>query len=279
LLGIELIDNSTTQGNEYVKIRAMAGVGWDYFVAYSVEHGLFGLENLSLIPGTVGASPIQNIGAYGVEVRDFIDYVEAYDIKARKFVVFHNVECQFKYRDSMFKHEGIGHYIIIAVVFKLLRNPNLVVSYGDVKQQMAAIINPTAKDLRQCIIKIRQSKLPDPKLIGNVGSFFHNPILNNDKIELLKHDFFGIPVYAVDDAHSKVSAGWTIDNLGLKGYRQGNLGIYAKQALVIVNYAGTDTDTGVEVTKIDLLEFARMVQQKVQDKYGIELNIEPIIIK
>ena len=281
LLGIELLNNVNNTNSNVNRVKVMAGEPWDYFVAYSLEHNLYGLENLSLIPGTVGASPIQNIGAYGVEVKDFIDYVEAYDTVTQKMVVLHNSECQFKYRDSMFKHTDGGRYIITAVVFKLLRTPSLVVNYGDVKQHMEALgrVTWSVHDLRECIIKIRQSKLPDPKMIGNVGSFFHNPILNNDDIKILQQDFPNMPIHAVNDTCSKISAGWLIDNLGLKGYREGNLGIYAKQALVIVNYVGTDTDERTAVTQNILLNFAHMVQKKVLERYNIVLNIEPIIIE
>jgi len=264
LSGIDCIE----EHSEYVLIKAMAGVIWDEFVAYTINKGWFGLENLSLIPGTVGASPIQNIGAYGAEVADFIEYVEVYDIQTNTVKQINNAGCNFSYRNSIFKLRP--NYIVIAVTFRLLKDAILNYKYADLSKCLTDITNLTALDLRNCIIKIRQAKLPDPNQIGNVGSFFHNPILNNAKVNPLKLAYPGMPVYILDDDNSKVSAGWLIDNLDLKGFRQNNLGVYPKQALVLVNY---DSSTQTEV-----LEFARMIQDKVKAKYGISLNIEPIII-
>lgn len=254
--------------NDTVLIKAMAGVIWDDFVSYTINNGWFGLENLSLIPGTIGASPIQNIGAYGVEVKDFIEYVEVYSIKDKSLVKLSNKECKFTYRNSFLKNNN--NYIVTAVVFRLSIIAKLNISYGDIARQMEKIDLPTAKDLRKCIIKTRQSKLPDPKVIGNVGSFFHNPILSNDKVENLKQKYPNLPIFSYDESHSKVSAGWLIDNLGLKGFRQGNVGVYEKQALVLVNHAIAD--------QAEILAFAKLIQDKVYKNYDIKLNIEPIII-
>lgn len=252
-----------------VLVRAMAGEKWDGFVEYTTTHGFFGLENLSLIPGTVGAAPIQNIGAYGVEVCDFIEYVEVYDILEERFKVINNKDCGFKYRHSIFK--TLPNLIVTAVVFRLLKEPFLNLAYVDVAKCMSGMEKPTPLDLRNCVIQIRQAKLPDPEIIPNVGSFFHNPILANDKVDELKHKYINLPVFRVDDNYSKVSAGWLIDNLGLKGYREDKVGTYVKQALVLVNYT--------DATQLDILNFAEMIKNKIKSVYDIDLNIEPIIIQ
>lgn len=253
---------------EHVLIKAMAGETWDDFVAHCLDHGWFGLENLSLIPGTVGAAPIQNIGAYGVEVKDFIESVEVYDIATRQMWILNNSDCAFSYRNSRFKTDA--NLIVVAVTFRLLKTSRLNVKYGDVAKQLETIKHPSAEDVRNCVIKIRQSKLPDPNIIANVGSFFHNPIVTNDVVLNLQARYPHLPVYAVDEHRSKVSAGWLIDNLGLKGYRLGNMGVYAKQALVLVNYA--------DATQVEVLAFAKTIQEKVMAAYQVALNIEPIIM-
>jgi UDP-N-acetylmuramate dehydrogenase len=264
LRGIELLE---TRDND-VLVKVMAGEVWDSFVAYTIEHNWFGLENLSLIPGTVGASPIQNIGAYGVEAKDFIQSVEAYDIYKKQFIQLNNSECQFKYRDSYLKHNS--HLIVVSVIFCLCRAPKLNTNYADVAKAMAELTNPTALDLRNCVIKIRRQKLPDPAIIGNVGSFFHNPILDIAKVKQLQTQYPNIPIYPVNNEKAKVSAGWLIDNLGLKGYRQGNVGVYPKQALVLVNHGGAKAT--------ELLDLAYHIQNEVWINYAVMLNIEPLII-
>jgi UDP-N-acetylmuramate dehydrogenase len=264
LYGIDLLDSS----QNYVLVGAMAGVNWDSFVAYTIENNWFGLENLSLIPGTVGAAPIQNIGAYGVEVKDFIEYVEVYNIKTKQFSKLSNYQCQFKYRDSYLKHNP--QLIVTRVIFKLLRDAKLNTSYADVGKALAQLTSPTALELRNCIIQIRQAKLPDPAVIGNVGSFFHNPILDISVVKHLQLRYPTIPVYMINDEKAKVSAGWLIDNLGLKGYRQGNVGVYEKQALVLVNYGGADAS--------ELLELAYFIQKQVLVNYAVNLNIEPLVV-
>lgn len=264
LKGVKLIGQTDT----HFLIKAMAGEVWDNFVEYTIKNKWYGLENLSLIPGTVGASPIQNIGAYGVEVKDFIDHVEVYDVNLGEFRIISHEECNFSYRNSMFKTNH--NLIVTAVTFCLLKSVHLNISYGDVAKQVGEISNPTAMDLRNTIMGIRSSKLPDPNIIGNVGSFFHNPILDNSVVNSLRDQYAKLPVYAIDANHSKVSAGWLIDNLGLKGYRDGNIGVYDKQALVLVNHD--------KATKTELLAFASFIQEKVLGLYNIKINIEPIII-
>jgi len=265
LRGIQI--DSETDVNKI--ITAMAGEPWDNFVSWCCDNEAYGLENLSLIPGTVGASPIQNIGAYGVEVKDFIDHVTVYDFNTGQTIKFLNHECQFSYRNSFFKNNH--RYLVISVTFKLLKSPSLNANYGDIAKQLAQIKNPTPHNLRNCIITTRQSKLPDPAEIGNVGSFFHNPIIKEEEANKLLQIHPQLPVYSTDTAGlKKVSAGWLIDNLGLKGYRQGNIGVYHKQALVLVNHE--------PATQHDILKFANFIQDQVKDKYNIQLNIEPIIL-
>ncbi len=264
LKGINLI----REDKEYVILKVMSGEVWDEFVDYTLSNNWFGLENLSLIPGTVGAAPIQNIGAYGVEVKDFIVNVEVYDTVKNTFMVLNYSECNFSYRNSIFKTKP--NYIVTAVTFKLRKQAKLNISYGDLTKELSIFAEPTAHNLRDAVIKIRQQKLPDPKIIGNVGSFFHNPILPNTKVTELKNKYANLPVYPIDDNYSKVSAGWLIDNLGLKGYKIGNIGVYPKQALVLVNYA--------EATKKEIIELASFIQNQVFKMYQIHLNIEPIIV-
>lgn len=264
LRGIEIINNGTER-----IVTAMAGENWDDFVAYCTRNDAFGLENLSLIPGTVGASPIQNIGAYGVEVKDFIKDVLVYDLQSAQLVTLSNKECNFSYRNSSLKNNP--RYIVISVSFKLSAQPALNLSYGDVAQRMASIATPTPYDLRNIIIAIRQSKLPDPQELGNAGSFFHNPVLPQENVQKLLIQYPNLPLFTTaDPEYIKISAGWLIDNLGLKGLRHGNVGVYPKQALVLVNYGGA--------CQTELLEFAEWIQSQVKAHYDLRLHIEPIIL-
>ncbi|WP_298628094.1 UDP-N-acetylmuramate dehydrogenase [uncultured Legionella sp.] len=258
----------TKVGQEQI-VTAMAGENWDSFVAYCCSHGAFGLENLSLIPGTVGASPIQNIGAYGVEVKDFIKEVLVYDLQTAKLVTLSNSECQFSYRNSFLKNNS--RFIVISVSFALLTEPDLNANYGDVAHRLASLTNPMPYDLRTIIISIRQSKLPDPNVLGNAGSFFHNPIIPQKIAQKLCMQYPNLPAFPTNDPEKiKVSAGWLIDSLGLKGLRQGNVGIYQEHALVMVNYGGA--------YQAELLAFAERIQSQIKEHYDIELNIEPIIL-
>ncbi|RUR06818.1 UDP-N-acetylmuramate dehydrogenase [Legionella sp. km772] len=264
LRGISIQD----RGHERV-VTAMAGENWDDFVSYCTNHEAFGLENLSLIPGTVGASPIQNIGAYGVEVKDFIEEVLVYDLQSAQLIRLSNEECKFNYRTSFLKNNS--RYIVISVSFSLLSEPNLNLSYGDVAQRMASLASSAPQDLRAVIIAIRQSKLPDPHELGNAGSFFHNPILPKQKVQELLLKYPNLPLFPTTDPnYIKISAGWLIDNLGLKGARKGNIGVYPKQALVLVNYGNA--------CQAELLEFAHWIQVQIKECYDLNLNIEPIIL-
>ena len=265
LRGITITEN----GSEKI-VTAMAGENWDEFVAYCINHGAFGLENLSLIPGMVGASPIQNIGAYGVEVKDFIKEVVVYDLQTATLVSLSNSECQFSYRNSFLKNNS--RFIVISVSFALLTEPNLNANYGDVAQRLSSLTNPTPHDLRNIIIDIRQSKLPDPEVLGNAGSFFHNPIIPKTTAQKLCAQHPNLPIFPSQDPEKiKVSAGWLLDSLGLKGLRQGNVGIYQEHALVMVNYGGA--------YQTELLDFADWIQSQIKEHYDVELNIEPIILE
>lgn len=260
------VSMTTIDGHRMV--TAMAGEPWDDFVAYCNQNGAYGLENLSLIPGTVGASPIQNIGAYGVEVKDFIEDVCVYDLHDAKRVTLSHQACEFSYRNSSLKNNS--RYIVVSVRFRLLATPKLRLQYGNLAEMLAGVPDPTPADLRRLIINIRQSKLPDPQEIGNAGSFFHNPILPEKKAQELLVKYPNMPMFpTTHPEYTKVSAGWLIDNLGLKGHRQGNVGIYTKQALVLVNYGGA--------SQSELLRFADWVQAQIQNAYDVHLNIEPII--
>jgi UDP-N-acetylmuramate dehydrogenase len=265
LKGIQISDLD----DKHYLVSAMAGETWDNFVEHTIAQGAYGLENLSLIPGTVGASPVQNIGAYGVEVKDFIEFVEVFDLATGKQFRLTNAQCQFSYRNSLFKQQPT--WLICQVGFKLLKTPSLNLNYSEVNKHLAGNLQPTAADLRQVIIAIRSAKLPDPAFIGNAGSFFHNPILPVAAVTKLKTEYPELPTYPTANSELvKVSAGWLIDKLGLKGYRQGNLGVYAKQALVLVNHGAATQD--------ELLAFAKVIQAKVAAAYHVQLNIEPIII-
>lgn len=256
------------EDEDYVIVEAMAGEIWDEFVSYTLANDWFGLENLSLIPGSVGAAPIQNIGAYGAEVGDFIEYVKIFDIVDQSFKQLKPQDCNFSYRNSVFKVKH--NYIVIAVGFKLLKKANLNIKYADIAQYIKNTTEATALDLRNCIIKIRQAKLPDPKFIGNVGSFFHNPIITRQDVLFLKQRYEDLPVYDIDDKFVKISAGWLIDKLGLKGYQKNSISVYEKQALVFINNG--------ESTQTEVLTFAKFIQDMVKSTYNIDLTIEPIIV-
>ncbi|WP_435255068.1 UDP-N-acetylmuramate dehydrogenase [Tenacibaculum sp. A30] len=257
-----------------IYITANAGENWHEFVLWCVSQGYGGLENLSLIPGNVGTCPIQNIGAYGVEVKDTISKVEAIEIETGKLVYFSAEECQFGYRNSIFKNEAKGKYVLTSVSFQLTKkNHNLNTSYGAIESELSSkdITNPTIKDISDAVIAIRQSKLPDPKEIGNSGSFFKNPIISKEHFEKLKTAFPNIPSYVVSDTEIKVPAGWLIEQSGFKGKRFGDYGVHEKQALVLVNYGGA---TGKEI-----YELAQKIQHTIKDTFDINLEIEVNIIQ
>ncbi|MFY0629460.1 MAG: UDP-N-acetylmuramate dehydrogenase [Flavobacteriaceae bacterium] len=260
------------ENNVYVTVNA--GEDWHQFVLWCISQNYGGIENLSLIPGNVGTCPIQNIGAYGVEVKDVITKVEGLDIESSKRLEFSNDECQFGYRNSIFKNELKGKIILTSVSFCLTkRNHVLNTSYGAIETELdnQSITTPTIKDVSDAVIKIRQSKLPDPKLIGNSGSFFKNPVIPMTLFQKLKTSYPEIPSYPVSDTTVKVPAGWLIENAGLKGKRFGETGTHKKQALVLVNYGNA---TGKEV-----YELVKKIQQTILETFSIQLEIEVNVIQ
>ncbi len=258
-----------------VLVEAMAGEPWHPFVLWTLQRGLCGLENLSLIPGFVGAAPVQNIGAYGVEIAETIDSVMAIDTQTGEPRAFSNSECAFGYRDSVFKHGGDvsrDHYAITRVRFRLSRKFSPRVDYGELKTELqrAEIAVPAANDVARAVVAIRSRKLPDPAVIGNAGSFFKNPVVAADVAASLKARFADMPQYPASDGNVKIAAGWLIEQAGWKGRRIGAAGIHSQHALVLVNHGGA---TGAE-----LWALAEAVQTDVHEKFGITLEPEPRIV-
>ena len=255
------------------RIRCGSGETWDEVVAWCVGHRLFGAENLSLIPGEVGASAVQNIGAYGAEVKDLIASVEAVEIGTGRLCVFSHEECQYGYRDSRFKHEWKNKYLITHVVYQLSSNESRQsTEYGNIRSELdrRGIQTPTAAELRQVVIDIRNAKLPDPKVTGNAGSFFMNPVVERQKFEQLLAAYPDMPHYYIDADHEKIPAGWMIDQCGWKGRSLGRAGVHDKQALVLVNRGGA---TGQEI-----VDLCNTIRADVQKKFGIDIHPEVNII-
>lgn len=252
-------------------VRVDAGVEWDDLVAWAVERGLWGIENLSLIPGKAGAAPVQNIGAYGVEVKDVIERVHLYDTTTLHERRLEQRDCAFGYRDSIFKRALKGQVIITAIEVRLSKHPAPRLGYGDVEREVEARGGATLRNIREAICAIRRSKLPDTALLGNAGSFFKNPVVANEVAEQLLATYPAMPHYpTADPARTKLAAGWLIDQAGLKGVRDGAVGVHDRQALVLVNHGGA---TGGEV-----IAFARRVIDEVKRKFGIEIEPEVNII-
>lgn len=277
IMGIEVLDNKTLAAAEgddalcnpdWAFLSCGSGEVFDDVVAYAVEHGYHGAENLSIIPGEVGASAVQNIGAYGVEAKDIIYKVEAVEIATGRVVVFDNADCEYSYRQSKFKHDWKDKYLVTHVVYRLQKIFRPDLDYGNIRAALEAkhIAEPTAQQLRDVIIEIREAKLPDPKVLGNAGSFFMNPIVEKDKYEELAALYPGMPHYTIDDAHEKIPAGWMIDQCGWKGKNLGRAGVHDKQALVLVNRGGA---TGEEIVKL-----CETIQKDVKQKFGIEIHPE-----
>ncbi|WP_136466337.1 UDP-N-acetylmuramate dehydrogenase [Flagellimonas onchidii] len=270
LKGITVLE----ENDDEVIIKVMAGENWHDLVLWSLNKGYGGLENLSLIPGNVGTAPIQNIGAYGVELKDVFESCAAMEIRTGELVAFSNDQCEFSYRDSIFKNEAKGKYIITSVALKLSKtNHTLNTGYGAIEDQLRknGVVYPTIKDISDAVIAIRQSKLPDPMEIGNSGSFFKNPVISRKTYQKLKKHHPDLPSYQVDEDQYKIPAGWLIEQCGLKGERYGDAGVHEKQALVLVNYGNA---TGLEI-----LELAELVQKTVSQKFNIHINPEVNIIK
>lgn len=261
------------EDEDFVWIESQAGENWHEFVLWNIEQNFGGLENMSLIPGNVGTTPVQNIGAYGTEIKDTFVSCEAMNIKTQQIKTFSNSECNFGYRESIFKHEAKDQYIITSVVFKLTkRNHKINTSYGDILAELEKnnITNPGLKDVSNAVIAIRQSKLPDPKELGNSGSFFKNPIVLKSDFEAIHKKFPEMKFYEVSETEVKVPAGWLIEQAGFKGKRFGDAGIHKNQALVLVNYGNA---TGQEI-----LAVSRTVQKTVFETFGIHIEAEVNVI-
>lgn len=271
-LNLKGITEKIVNENE-VLVTAKAGENWHQFVMFCLEKNYGGLENLSLIPGNVGTSPMQNIGAYGTEIKDIFESCKVLNLETFELETLNADQCKFGYRDSIFKQEGKGKYVILEVTFKLTReNHTIDVEYGAIKSELESlgILNPTIQDVSKAVINIRQSKLPDPKVIGNAGSFFKNPTIPIVQYETLKLKFENIPGYTNGD-FVKVPAGWLIEQCGWKGKQIGNVASHKLQALVIINANGNATGK-------EIFDFSKMIIDSVKEKYGIELEREVNII-
>ncbi|MBG43380.1 MAG: UDP-N-acetylenolpyruvoylglucosamine reductase [Aequorivita sp.] len=265
LKGIEILKETETE----VFVKAMAGENWHAFVQYCIASDFGGLENLSLIPGNVGTAPIQNIGAYGVELKDTFVSSNAIEVETLKEREFTKDECAFEYRNSIFKNEAKGKYIITSVTFRLTKkNHKTSVSYGDIQKVLndKKIETPTIKDISEAVIAIRQSKLPDPKILGNSGSFFKNPVVDAETFQEFRRNFPEAPFYEVSPTEFKIPAGWLIEKAGFKGQRFGDAGVHKNQALVLVNYG--------KASGKQLWELAMEIQKKVKEMTGIFIEPE-----
>jgi UDP-N-acetylmuramate dehydrogenase len=265
LQGLEVLQEDT----KTVLLAVGGGMVWHELVLYTLEQGWGGLENLSLIPGNVGAAPIQNIGAYGVELKEVFSHLHAVDLQTGEVRVFQREECQFGYRHSVFKRELQGRYIITQVVFSLQKPPHtLQTAYGAIRDELAqaGITAPTIRDVSNAVIAIRRSKLPDPAEIGNAGSFFKNPEVPKDIFDALKGQYPSLPGYVVDATTMKIPAGWLIEQAGWKGKRMGNYGVHAQQALVLVNYGGAKGS--------DILALSTAIMEDIEARFGIRLERE-----
>lgn len=269
LRGMEVLK----QTDDSVWVEVQAGESWHEFVLYAISNDWGGIENMSLIPGNVGTAPIQNIGAYGREIKDTFVSCKALHLKTLEIHEFTNEACKFGYRESIFKQSVKGEYIIVSVVFKLTRRNHVInTAYGDIQAELAAqgVTKPTIADVSRAVIAIRQSKLPDPKVLGNSGSFFKNPVIPASQFDELKLRFPDIKSFPVSETEVKVPAGWLIEKAGLKGKRWGNAGVHEKQALVIVNYGGA---SGAEI-----LEVSKKVQREVFEQFGVAIEAEVNVI-
>ena len=259
------------EDNHSSTIEVGAGEVWHDFVLWNIDKNLSGIENLALIPGLVGASPMQNIGAYGLEVKDVITTVHFTEIGSGNSKILSNEDCNFGYRDSIFKHELKEKVVITKVIFKLSKTPLNKTTYGAIEEELKNLnLDPSPKNISTAVINIRSRKLPDPKILGNSGSFFKNPIIKTTQFENLKREFPEMVGYTISETKTKIAAGWLIDNAGLKGYRKADAGVHKNQALVLVNYGNA---TGLEI-----INLAKEIQEKIKDKYGISITPEVNIL-
>lgn len=257
---------------DHIYIKAGAGENWHRLVLHCIKNNYAGLENLSLIPGNVGASPMQNIGAYGVEIKDVFHELEGYNVEDKKLTTFLNKDCGFAYRDSIFKKKYKDKFIITSVTFRLNKIPKYNTSYGAIQDELEkmGVKELSIAAISQAVINIRQSKLPDPAVIGNAGSFFKNPTVPKEQFETLQQKFSNIVGYTINDKEVKLAAGWLIEQCGWKGYRKGDAGCHAAQALVLVNYGNANG--------IDIYNLSTEIMHSVEDKFGVFLEREVNII-
>ena len=260
-----------SEDEDSVTLRVGSGVVWDDFVAYCVNEGFYGAENLSLIPGETGASAVQNIGAYGVEAKDIIETVETVNLRNGERRIFSNDECHYGYRSSTFKHELKGQYAVTHIIYRLSKEPCFHLDYGNIRSRLEAEgMEVSLHNLRETIIKIRQEKLPDPKVTGNAGSFFMNPVVTEKKFESLIKAYPQMPHYPAPQNRIKIPAGWLIESCGWKGKSLGKAGVHEHQALVLVNRGGAKGE--------DIMRLAEAVCKSVRDKFGIEISPEVNVI-
>ena len=267
--GIKVVSNSENN----VRVEVAAGENWHEFVSWCLDKNYGGVENLSLIPGNVGTAPIQNIGAYGVELKDSFVSCQALDVDTKELRTFTKKDCNFGYRNSVFKEELKGQYIITSVIFELSSHQHITkTNYGVIEAELKknGVVNPTIKDISTAVISIRNSKLPNPKVLGNSGSFFKNPVIAHSKFEIIKEQFPEIPHYIVSDATVKIPAGWLIETAGFKGKKFGSYGVHDKQALVLVNYGNASGK--------DLLQLSIQIQEAILIIFGIHLESEVNIL-
>jgi len=270
VIHLNLKGKKTVSTNDnHVFIKAEAGENWHDFVLWTLKQNYGGLENMSLIPGNVGTSPIQNIGAYGVELKDVFESCEVLNLDTLTIETLSKKDCQFGYRNSIFKNEAKGKYIILNVTFKLtINNHNLHTNYGAILSQLETmnVTDPTIQDVSKAVIAIRQSKLPDPKEIGNSGSFFKNPIISTEQFKELQRNFPEAPHYVISETEVKVPAGWLIETAGFKGKTFDNYGVHKKQALVLVNYGGAKGE--------DILQLSKLIQKTIYRIFNISIEAE-----
>ncbi|HEY0273101.1 MAG TPA: UDP-N-acetylmuramate dehydrogenase [Chitinophaga sp.] len=268
LKGISVVKEDDT----FVYLKAGAGENWHAFVQHCITQGLGGLENLSLIPGNVGASPMQNIGAYGVEIKDVFESLEAWHITDQAVVTFDNAACRFGYRESVFKHAYKDQFVILSVTFRLRKQPRFNTSYGAINAELErmGVTALSVQAISQAVINIRSSKLPDPNKIGNAGSFFKNPTVREPQYKVLAATFPGLVAYPVENNEFKLAAGWLIEQCGWKGYREGDAGVHEKQALVLVNYGHASGQ--------DIYRLSGKIMESVQLRFGVKLEREVNII-
>jgi len=260
------------ENNEFVFVQAGAGENWHQFVLYCLQNNFSGVENLSLIPGNIGASPMQNIGAYGVELKDVFYELEAFHLKEKSVVKFNTDECEFGYRESVFKKKYKNEFSILNVTFKLKKKPRFNISYGAIEQELKNmnVSELSIQAISQAVINIRRSKLPDPAIIGNAGSFFKNPEIDIHELHELKQIHPHIVSYSLANGNVKLAAGWLIEQCGWKGYRKGDAGCHAKQALVLVNYG--------DASGKEIYDLSEEIKQSVKQKFNIDLETEVNII-